>query len=269
MKNLLLIIILFLPLASMSEVRTSIQNDTFWHTTTGEPIYCQGGGIFRFTDPTNHTFLSQIGWRNGKVALLDCHEIFKGAGREGNCMFKYKGKYYACASNLYGWNASNVYYLESGNIYGPYLPADKMNNYVKNGSFDANRRRIPISKKPDQDFMTGWTTDIKKGNKVAVGSPNTPLLNDSNSADDRKTVKGNFCLNIISASDGSWHDLQIDNLNIRGGKVEIGFQAEGKALSWCHIDDVELTKSPSPKTFSFVKGADTSSRTNKSPKRSS
>src|SRR5690606_12325826 len=28
-----------------------IQNDTFWNTADGEPLYSQGGGIFRCTDP--------------------------------------------------------------------------------------------------------------------------------------------------------------------------------------------------------------------------
>ena len=47
-------------------------------------------------------------------------EIAKGYGREGNCMFKYKGKYYVCASDLHGWNASHSYYMVADNIFGPY-----------------------------------------------------------------------------------------------------------------------------------------------------
>ena len=47
-------------------------------------------------------------------------EIKKGEGREGNCMFKYKGKYYFCASDLHGWNASHSYYIVADNIFGPY-----------------------------------------------------------------------------------------------------------------------------------------------------
>ena len=30
-----------------------IQNDTFWFTKEGQPIYSQGGGIFRFKDPAS------------------------------------------------------------------------------------------------------------------------------------------------------------------------------------------------------------------------
>ena len=47
-------------------------------------------------------------------------EVAKGSGREGNCMFKYKGKYYFCASDLHGWNASHSYYMVADNINGPY-----------------------------------------------------------------------------------------------------------------------------------------------------
>ena len=53
-------------------------------------------------------------------------EIFKGPGREGNCMFKYKGRYYYCSSNLHGWNASPTYVISSSNILGPYGPESVM-----------------------------------------------------------------------------------------------------------------------------------------------
>ena len=47
-------------------------------------------------------------------------EVSKGLGCEGNCMFKYKGKYYYCGSDLHGWNASHSYYMVADNIFGPY-----------------------------------------------------------------------------------------------------------------------------------------------------
>ena len=47
-------------------------------------------------------------------------EVAKGYGREGNCLFKYKGKYYFCASDLHGWNASHSYYMVADNLFGPY-----------------------------------------------------------------------------------------------------------------------------------------------------
>ena len=47
-------------------------------------------------------------------------QVGKGSGREGDCMFKYKNKYYFCASDLHGWNASHSYYMVADNINGPY-----------------------------------------------------------------------------------------------------------------------------------------------------
>ncbi|MBR3478829.1 MAG: family 43 glycosylhydrolase [Bacteroidaceae bacterium] len=234
--------------------------------------------VYSYGKGRNKVYLSEIGYRDEKVTLLDCHQIYQGSGREGNCMFKYKKKYYMCASDLYGWNASNVYYLEASDIYGPYTPTNNMalmpgaaddyghvtqtgffytvrgtkeetviycgdrwadfagngigynqwcpisfengtptfnslshwhlnaetgewrvgstNNYVKNGSFEADRVTIPSGNKPVQDFLRGWITIVKKGNKVAVGSENSPKLNADNTAEDRQIVIGNKCLNI-------------------------------------------------------------------------
>lgn len=239
-------------------------------------VYSYGSGRSRI-------YLSEIGVKDNKVTLLDCIQIYKGSGREGNCMFKYKGKYYVCASDLYGWNSSNVYFLESNSIYGPYTPVNSMkvmagsgmdyghvtqtgffytvkgtkeetviycgdrwadfagngngynqwcplsfvngepyfnslsqwilnaetgewkvgssNNYALNGSFDADRVNIPSGNKPVQGFLRGWTTRVVKGNSVAVGSADSPVLNASNSSTDRAVVIGNRCLNITDKVD--------------------------------------------------------------------
>lgn len=50
----------------------------------------------------------------GEIAVKD-----KG-GIEGNSMFKYNGHYYFTGSDLYGWNSSRVYVLESDSILGDY-----------------------------------------------------------------------------------------------------------------------------------------------------
>ena len=41
-------------------------------------------------------------------------------GIEGNCMFKYNGNYYYTGSDLYGWNSSRVYAMQSDSILGDY-----------------------------------------------------------------------------------------------------------------------------------------------------
>ncbi|HVY25785.1 MAG TPA: family 43 glycosylhydrolase [Polyangiaceae bacterium] len=46
--------------------------------------------------------------------------VYKGGGREGNCMFKYEGHYYFCSSDLHGWNSSQTYCVSASNINGPW-----------------------------------------------------------------------------------------------------------------------------------------------------
>ena len=199
--------------------------------------------------------------------------MFRGESREGNCMFKYDGHYYMCASNIYGWDGSYAYYLVADDIRGPYLPHNDMqvipgceadyahvsqtgffytlrreghetvlycgdrwcdfagnglgynqwvplsfdadgrpwfnslsswslnektgdwrvesdNNYVRNGSFEADRRSIPNPVKPRQEFLLGWTTEVLKGRKVSVDDPGSPRLNHTNSREDRRRVVG-------------------------------------------------------------------------------
>jgi hypothetical protein len=54
--------------------------------------------------------------------------IYNGAGREGNAMFKFNGRYYACSSDLHGWNASHTYCISATNILGPYSSELVMGN---------------------------------------------------------------------------------------------------------------------------------------------
>jgi hypothetical protein len=348
----------------------------FTDPDTGKSYLCYSYGKGR-----GRIYLSEIGvCADGKIGLKDCHQIYKGSGREGDCMFKYKNKYYVCASDLYGWNASNVYYLEASSIYGPYTPTNNMqimpgsaddyghvtqtgffytvrgtkqetviycgdrwagfagngngynqwcpisfvngkpyfnslsqwhlnaetgewwvsddNNYVRNGSFNADRVSIPSSNKPSQADLKGWKTTVVKGNKVVIGGADSPVLNASNSKEDRAVVTGNYCLNIqdkvdftrkvsqtikstpvvelkdgtytlkcyvksgiafnelymyakvgnetrradMPYSDSKWHEVVIEDLQVSGGQVEVGFYADGKANAWCHIDEVSLVR---------------------------
>jgi len=82
--------------------------------------------IYSYGSGRNKIYVSEIGVKDNMVGLLDCTKVFQGESREGNCMFKYKGKYYMAASNIYGWDASYAYYLVADDIRGPYLPANDM-----------------------------------------------------------------------------------------------------------------------------------------------
>lgn len=228
--------------------------------------------IYSYGKGRNKIYVSEIGTKDGKVDLLDCTQIFKGESREGNCMFKYNKKYYMCASNIYGWDASFAYYLVADDIRGPYKPTNDMlvmngcsddfahvsqtgffvtikgsqqetvvycgdrwsnfagnglgynqwcplsfngkvpyfnslnswnlnavtgvwkvagdNDYIKNGSFEADRHGIPSNVKPVQAQLTGWNTSVIEGNQIETNSPNSPVLNHDNSLDERKEVIG-------------------------------------------------------------------------------
>ena len=234
--------------------------------------------VYSYGRGRNKIYISEIGVKDGKIGLLDCTQVFRGAGREGNCMFKYKGKYYLYASNLYGWDSSYAYYLVADDIRGPYLPENKMlitpgslddyahisqtgffvnvkgseqetviycgdrwanfagnglgynqwvpmsfdgetpyfnslhawnldaqtgkwsvadhNNYVKNGSFEADRRAIPSDNKPIQEQLLGWVSKVYEGNTLVVGDPESPQLNYFNNREDRKAVVGEKSLQI-------------------------------------------------------------------------
>ncbi len=338
--------------------------------------------VYSYGRGRNKIYISEIGVKDGMVGLLDCMQIFRGEGREGNCMFKHNGKYYVFASNLYGWDSSYAYYLVADDIRGPYLPENKMlitpgsmddyahitqtgffvkvkgsvqetviycgdrwanfagnglgynqwcplsfdgktpyfnslnswklnhstgewkvaadNNYIKNGSFEADRRYIPSANKPIQEQLLGWITKVYKGNTIVINSPTSPVLNYFNTQEDRKQVVGEKSLNIednvdykrkvyqlvestpyvelpdgnytlsakIKHTDGfkslqmyaasggktnaisvanensTWSIIELKEVQVQNGKVEIGFIAEGKAGASCQIDDVSLAKKP-------------------------
>lgn len=336
--------------------------------------------VYSYGKGRNKIYVSEIGVKNGKVDLLDCTQVFKGESREGNCMFKYNGKYYMCASNIYGWDASFAYYLVAENIRGPYLPTNNMqimngvsndfahvtqtgffctikgseqetivycgdrwadfagnglgynqwcplsfdgstpyfnslsswnlnaktgtwavaddNNYVKNGSFEADRRHIPSNLKPIQKQLTGWATEVIEGNEIGFDSAKSPILNHFNSEMERRIVIGEKSLLIsdkiefkrktyqtistlpnvylkngyytltakvknnngftklkmyaessgkmfeynIKEENTDWLTITITDILINTGNVEIGFQADGIANSFCYVDDVSLLK---------------------------
>jgi hypothetical protein len=56
------------------------------------------------------------------LAIQPATEIYSSSagGREGNCMYKYNGRYYFNSSDLHGWNASHTYYISATSILGPY-----------------------------------------------------------------------------------------------------------------------------------------------------
>ncbi|UKM63856.1 family 43 glycosylhydrolase [Flavobacteriaceae bacterium GSB9] len=239
--------------------------------------------VYSYGRGRNKIYISEIGVKDGMVNLLDCTQVFRGKGREGNCMFKYRGKYYLYASNLYGWDSSYAYYLVADDIRGPYTPTNKMlitpgsmddyshitqtgffvnvkgskqetvifcgdrwadfagnglgynqwcplsfddempyfnslnawklnettgewtvsndNNYVKNPSFEADRRHIPSPVKPIKEQLLAWHSQVLQGNVIVIEDDSSPVLNHFNTESDRKYVIGEKSLNISDSID--------------------------------------------------------------------
>ena len=233
--------------------------------------------VYSYGQGRNKIYLSEIGLQNDTLTLLNYKEVFRGAGREGNCMFKYKGKFYLAASDLYGWDGSHAYYLVADDIWGPYTPENNMlvlpgceddyahisqtgffytvrgtqqetvifcgdrwadfagnglgynqwcplsfegynptfnslqawqldattglwqvaphNNWVKNASFEADRKQMPSAVKPVQTRLLGWETTILKGTPVSLDSL-SPVLNHANTREERRQVIGERSLRI-------------------------------------------------------------------------
>nr|WP_261360736.1 family 43 glycosylhydrolase [Aeoliella straminimaris] len=333
--------------------------------------------VYSYGKGRNKIYISEIGLKGDKIDLLDCTQVYRGAGREGNCMFKYKGKYYLAASLLYGWDSSYPYYLVADDIRGPYRPENNMkrlkgaeddyahvtqtgffftikgtkqdtvvycgdrwaafagnglgynqwcplsfdgeepyfnslsswnlnaetgkwsvadnNNWVKNASFEADRKAMPSANKPRQERLLGWETIVIKGTEISLNR-DSPMLNYENSTEDRQRVIGERSLNIsdkvdftrrvqqeiasspyvqfengvytltakvknsagfeklelyaksagnkysteISGENSEWKTIRVDGIQVSDNKVTVGFLADGKADSFCRVDDVAL-----------------------------
>ncbi len=238
--------------------------------------------VYSYGQGRNKIYLSEIGLKNDTITLLDFKQVFRGAGREGNCMFKYRGKYYIAASQLYGWDGSLAYYLVADDIMGPYLPENDMqvipgveddyghisqtgffvtvrgskqetvifcgdrwanfagnglgynqwcplsfdgyvpyfnslnswnlnietgewevagdNNWVKNASFEADRKQMPSPVKPVQTRLLGWETEVIKGTEISLDSL-SPILNHENTEEERRIVVGERSLNMSDRVD--------------------------------------------------------------------
>lgn len=238
--------------------------------------------VYSYGEGRHKIYISEIGMKNDTLTLLNYKQVFEGDGREGNCMFKYKGKYYLAASQLYGWDGSLAYYLVADEIWGPYLPENDMqvfpgceddyahisqtgffytvrgskqetvlfcgdrwadfagnglgynqwcplsfdgyvpyfnslnswnlneetgewnvaddNNYVKNPSFEADRKQMPSPVKPVQTRLLGWETTVIKGTEISLDSL-SPVLNHENTTEERKQVIGERSMNMSDRVD--------------------------------------------------------------------
>ena len=239
--------------------------------------------VFSKPNGCDRMFVGELGLdAEGRVGIVQWKEVFSGWNREANCMFKRGGRYYLCASNIYGWDASLTYWLVGDTPFGPFerekgadmnvmagcerdyshvsqvgffytlrgedgrelvlyfgdrwtqwadngkgfevcepISFDENgapqfhslsswwldpkaatwrvaddNNWCLNGSFDADRRLLPLAKKPRQEHITGWKVEVLEGSRIALDNPASPHLTASNSVTDHAFVAGKFALSI-------------------------------------------------------------------------
>jgi Glycosyl hydrolases family 43 len=169
-------------------------------------------------------------------------EIRRGAGREGNAMFKLDGKYYHAASDLHGWNTSVNYVNEStsSNVQGSYsseyvlagtemdyshvtqtgffvtVKGTKQNTVVYAGDRWADfawngigyNQWVPITKtgaRPRFHSVSQWQFNVTTG-EWRVGPQNNYILNPDIQAD-----------RIIVSSVRGWRNLGGSVTNVNGG----------------------------------------------------
>ncbi len=104
-----------------------------------DPATGKGYLLYSYGKGRGKMYLSQVvKGDDGIVTLSESRMIYSGSGREGNCMFEYNGKYYVCASDLYGWNASHGYYLVLDSLDDEYLKTRPVTKsmYVMDGASD-------------------------------------------------------------------------------------------------------------------------------------
>lgn len=331
--------------------------------------------VYSYGRGRNRIFLSEIRENaEGKIEIGEPYKVFQGDGREGNCMFKYNGKYYICASDLYGWNASHAYYMvldslepeylkqkgaeskmklmpgcsddfchvtqtgffytvqgstqdtvlfcgdrwsdfaNNGLGYNQWCPlsfdgdvpyfnslsswnldmatgewsAAEDNNYVKNGSFDADR--------VSATSLAGWKNTVEKGSSPIKNSGNAVTgkfglaLTDTVdfagriSQEIKSTpyvelpdgeyhmtayIKGSGDFDVLQmyAESGSmtfagdisemgsdWKKVTLENIPVSGGSVNVGFLADGKAKAACYIDDITFVKADTAAERGAVSG---------------
>jgi hypothetical protein len=169
-------------------------------------------------------------------------EIRRGAGREGNAMFKLDGKYYHAASDLHGWNTSVNYVNEStsSNVQGSYsseyvlagtemdyshvtqtgffvtVKGTKQNTVIYAGDRWADfawngigyNQWVPITKtgaRPQFHSVSQWQFNATTG-EWRVGQENNYILNPDIQAD-----------RIIISSVRGWRNLGGSVTNVNGG----------------------------------------------------
>ncbi len=101
-------------------------NGSGWNKGTGDQtVFTDDDGqdylVFSYRNGRGRTYVAKIS-NTDSLSVETATQVFSGAGREGNAMFKLDGQYYVASSDLHGWNTSQTYVVRSlnGEIQGAY-----------------------------------------------------------------------------------------------------------------------------------------------------
>ncbi|MWB99508.1 family 43 glycosylhydrolase [Agromyces seonyuensis] len=101
-------------------------NGSGWNQGTGDQtVFTDDDGtdylVFSYRNGRSRTYVAKISDADS-LSVESAVQVFAGAGREGNAMFKLDGQYYIASSDLHGWNTSQTYLIRSlnGQIQGAY-----------------------------------------------------------------------------------------------------------------------------------------------------
>lgn len=295
-----------------------IQNDIFWRDTEGKFIYSQGGGIFKFgdtyywygvkyeeaekyaqdpttgpykTDPspkflgvTCYSSKNLVDWKNEGV-VVDRAEVTarpemnnQEAAWVGRLGVAKVGEKYALLVQHECPDEDNSL---DGNMDTDKWTVHENNNYVKNGSFDADR--VAATQ------LAGWTNTVSKGNSpinnnedevtgkyaLRLGDSvdfdckvSQTITQDTATADAVVLPDGTYSLTakvknsgafdelsmyaksgsltkkaIITQAHTAYTEVTLRDVTVSGGKAEIGFIAKGSAKASVLVDDVALVRS--------------------------
>ena len=146
---------------------------------------------------------------------------------------------------LTGW-ASEV-------LEGNKIGLDSINSPVLNHFNTENERKVVIGEKSlnisDKINIKGKTFQLITSSpyvKLEDGSYTlTAKIKNSNGFTNLEIYtqsNGRTFNSIIKKENPEWTTIVIKNIVVKGGKVEVGFKADGNANSFCLVDDVTFVK---------------------------
>jgi hypothetical protein len=222
------------------------QIDNVVKTGTGDQtVFVDDDGqaylIFSNQSGRNHQYVAKLREKDF-LEIEKAVEIARGQGREGNCMFKYKGKYYFCASDLHGWNSSHSYYMVADNIFGPYSnwmvmegTDNDFSHVTQTGFFytikGSKQETVLFCGDRWSDFAGNgigynqWVPLTVDGNKVKFNSLSEFHIN-AETGEWKAGEKNNYILNpsfeadrVTTENMAGWKSSGVGNTNISNGRT--------------------------------------------------